>query len=160
MKPINLTKKIVGEGTLRLSDDGVHVTNGHWLCRRELLKQAEQLASLATTEALYPKAVVKVVRAKDVERVIPDFGVPTDFERTNWSQRTGYTEAVLFVGGKDRKSQIWLDRVYVEMFDLRIVVSEECSEDVSMSPAVVRDKEGVWQVAVMPMRLKYQEGLI
>jgi hypothetical protein len=159
-KPINLTKKAVGAGMLRLSECGTHITNGHWACRRELLKQAALLTTVEAIEAMFPRASVQTVPASSVDSVVPHFGNPVTYTRTNWVQTcpNGMGDAVLFVGGKDNKSQAWVDRTYADLFDLDEVTGEECSGDTTINTLMVGTRED-WQVLVMPKRLYYQEGL-
>ena len=157
MKPINLTKKALGNGAMmRLSDDGKFVTNGHWLCRRSLLKQGPALVSVEAAQALYPAAAVSAVPGSDVERVVPDYGDPVVYSRTRWMQDAG-DDAVLF-RAKDG-SQIWINRRYVDLFNLEDIVSQSCPGEVCIDPAVVGTGKSDWTVAVMPMRLDYHEGV-
>lgn len=157
MKPINLTKKALGNGALlRLSDDGKFITNGHWLCRRSLLKQGPALTSVEAAQALYPAADVKSVPGADAERVVPTYGTPVVFKRTRWMQYAG-DDSVLFLA--DDGSQIWINRRYVDLFKLEEITSESCPGEVALSPAVVGTGKSDWQIAVMPMRLDFMKDV-
>jgi hypothetical protein len=160
MKPINLTKKVVGDGTLRLSDGGKFVTNGHWICHRDMLKQGPELTSVEAVKALYPRAErVQVMPEDSMERVVPTFGNPVVFTKTRWIQDGGCRndDSVLFVA-KDG-SQTWIARIYVNMFDLDEVVSQSCPGDAGIDPVIVGTGKSDWKVCVMPKRIGYQEGL-
>jgi hypothetical protein len=159
MKPINLTKKVVGSGRLRLSEGGEFVTNGHWLCRRSMLKQGPELTSVEAAKALYPRAYdVQLVPDASVERVVPNFGNPVVFERTRWIQFADKgDETVLFVA-KDG-SQIWIDRRYVELFNLEEITSQSCPGEVSIDPAIVGTNKSDWTVCVMPKRLDFMKEI-
>lgn len=159
MKLRNLTKKIIGDGVLRLSEDGEHITNGHWLCRRELLKQAPQLTSVESARAFYPKADVKMLRNPEVSAVIPKMFDPITVTRTEWIKTmSGENDAVLFVGGKDDALQLWISRVYVDLFEIEELVIESDRTHRDWSPGLMM-KGDEWQVCVMPMRIPDQPGL-
>ena len=157
MKPINLTKKALGNGALlRLSDDGKFIANGHWLCRRSMIKQGPALTSVEAAQALYPAADVKSVPGQDVERVVPTYGSPVVFKRTRWMQGMAAGEdSVLFIA--DDGSQTWINRRYVDLFKLEEITGESCPGEVSISPAIVGTGKSDWQIAVMPMRLDFMK---
>jgi len=159
-KPINLTKKAVGDGMLRLSECGTHITNWHWACRRELLKQAPLLSTVEAVQAMFPRASVQTVPADSVNSVVPYYRQPVTYTRTHWVQTCGNSgdDAVLFTGGEDNKSQVWIDRKYVDLFDLDTLTGEECSGDTTIDALMVGTRDD-WQILVMPKRLYYQEGL-
>lgn len=156
MKPINLTKKLVGNGRIRITSDGKYVSNGHWACRRELLKQAALLTSVEAIEALYPRARVDDVTPRQMEQVIPYYSEPVNYVRTRWIQAGPLGDAVLFAAGDG--SQVWLDRRYVEMFDLWEVTGESEPGKVTLTSVMVGERSD-WNVVVMPQRLDYQESL-
>ncbi len=156
MTQINLTKKAVGDSPIRISDDGQHVTNGHWACRRDLLKQAALLVSVEAVQAMFPRAEVSTVTAESMDSVVPHFGNPVVYSKTSWVRTDGMGDTVLFAGKNG--SQVWLNRRYVDLFGLEEVVSECADGKVGLSPVMVGERSE-WQVIVMPQRYPYQEGL-
>lgn len=162
-KPINLTKKAVGDGPLHIVADGVHITNGHWACKLSLLKQAALLTSVEAAQALFPRAEVKAMDTKHFHYAVPDFGEPITYVRTKWATTDGYNgDTVLFVGKEDSESQMWIARTYVDMFDLEEVTSNRCNphgpKHTNFDPGIVGTPDD-WSVIVMPVRSEYQEGL-
>lgn len=160
MSHINLTKKALGSGRLLLSEDGEVVTNGHWACKRVLLKQGPILVSVEAAQALFPKAEVSKIENDHYKRIVPSFQKPMEYTRTEWvSVGTGYNscESQLFLG-KDGTSQLWIDRTYVNLFDLETVTSSENPGECCMDPCMV-DHEDDWSFLVMPTRVDYKEGL-
>ena len=160
MKLINLTKKVVGDGCLKLSEDGVYITNGHWLCRRDILKQGAELNSVEALKLAYPKCLdVKLVHDSSVAQVVPKFSDPMKVTVTHWIKTcAGANDAVLFVGGKDDAVQLWVSRRYVDAFKIDELVIETPNEWSCWSPGLVM-KGDEWQVCVMPMRIPDQPGL-
>ena len=173
MKPINLTKKAVGGGRLRLTTDGTHITNGHWACRKDILKQAPLLTSVEATQAMFPRSNVEEITPSHMDAIVPGTHAKVKFQRTKWMQVCpGGEDSVLFIADerptrsgfneadKDKgPTQLWICRRYVDLFDLEEVESYSHPGDVSLDPGCVRDEEGVWQVIVMPKRLEYVKGL-
>jgi len=158
MSHINLTKKAVGSGRLLLSDDGQHITNGHWACKRAMLKQAALLTSVEALAAMYPSATADTIKADNVRQISPRYADPITYSKTQWVKELSCGDAVLFVG-TDRTSQVWLDRTYVKLFDLESVKAPPCDEgSVCLDPVCVGDGDD-WDVLVMPMMESYQEGL-
>jgi hypothetical protein len=153
---INLTKKAVADGHLRLSECGTHFTNGHWACRRELLKQAPLLTTVEAVQAMFPRADVSTVPADHVAQVVPHYGTPVTFTKTRWIQECAGDDAVLFRA--EDGSQLWIDRRYVALFSLEEITSESTPDDVGLSPAMVGERSE-WQIIVMPKRLEFQKGL-
>ena len=176
MKQINLTKKAVGSGLLRLTSDGQHITNGHWACRMDIVKQAPLLTSVDACKALFPKSDVKLIEPDHMSAIVRGTHAEVKFVKTHWIQ-TGHSghgdyDSVLFIaeerptrsgfneGDKDKgPTQLWIDRRYVDLFGLEEVFSHSSPGDITLDPGCVRDEEGVWQIIVMPKRLPYQEGL-
>ena len=160
MANINLTKKTLGTGRLLLSEDGKVITNGHWACKRDLLKQGPMLVSVEAAQALFPKAEVKTIENDHYKRIVPKFSEPMEYTRTQWvAVGTGYDscESQLFIG-KDGTSQMWIDRTYVKMFDLDTVMSSSNPGQSCMDPCMVGEGDD-WSFLVMPTRTDYQEGL-
>lgn len=153
---INLTKKVIGNGKLRISEDRQYVTNGHWLCRRDLCKQLELLGSLEAARAYYSRAKVAEVSDAHVRQVLPRYKNPITYTRTSWIQIVGDIDAVLFVGDED--SQIWIDRTYVDLFDLDEIAAPLSAGKASLDPGVVKHG-GECQIVIMPVHAKYQGGL-
>ncbi len=176
MKQINLTKKAVGSGLLRLTTDGQHITNGHWACRLDIVKQAALLTTVDAAKAMFPKAAsVEEITPSHMASIVPGDDRKVKFVKTRWIQDGGLgrdDDAVLFIaeekvtrsgfseGGEDKgPTQLWLQRCYVDLFNLEEVYSYSHPGDISLDPGCVCDGEGVWQVIVMPKRLPYQKGL-
>lgn len=158
MSNINLTKKVVGDGRLLLSENGEVVSNGHWACKRGMLKQAPLLCTVEAAQATYPKADVATIPDSHVEQITPRYVDPIMYSRTNWANVSGTGDAILFVGS-DNESQIWLNRDYVKTFDLESVKAPACPGEICLDPGVVAiDDSGDWDVLVMPMRIEYLEG--
>ena len=174
---INLTKKAVGGGLLRLTTDGQHITNGHWACRLDIVKQAALLTNVDAAKAMFPKAAsVEEITPGQMDQIVPGEHAKVKFVRTHWIQTGGCGhsdyDAVLFIAeerptrsGLQEKdldkgpTQLWIDRRYVNLFGLEEVYSYSHPGDISLDPGCVRDDEGVWQILVMPKRLPYQKGL-
>jgi hypothetical protein len=166
MQHINLTKKVIGAGPLHISEDCTVITNGHWACKRDLLKQAPLLTSVDALKAMFPKAECREIPDASVAGVLPRYSDPIIYTRTPWVRTSrgssdvrtsrGSSDAVLFVGETD--SQMWISRIYVDLFELEEVKAPACSGKVCQAPGVVGDGDD-WTVLVMPMREDYQEGL-
>lgn len=161
---INLTKKAVGIDRLRISDDGQHVTNGHWMCKRSILKQAALLTSVEAVKALYPRCDdVEMIPASSIDSVVPYYSEPVIYTRTRWIQTDHMlgVDAVLFVAEepeRENDSQVWIQRRYVELFGLEEVTGQCAAGDASLDPVMVGNRDD-WEVVVMPQRIPYQEGL-
>ena len=155
---INLTKKAVGDSRLRISDDGQHVTNGHWAIKKSLLKQAALLTTVEAAQALFPRAVVESMSADMMKLVVPNHSDPVTYDKTHWIQCTDYQEAVLFVGGDDGDSQMWISRRYVDMFKLEAFVSQAAPGKVGRDPGLVGERDD-WNLIIMPLLMDYQPGL-
>ena len=163
-KPINLSKKAVGSGRLRISEDGEHITNGHWLCKRSILKQAALLTSVEAIKAMFPRADdVSTIPVASMDAVVPYYTNPVTYTRTRWIQ-SDYAigvDTVLFVAEaalqKD-DSQVWIQRQYVDLFGLEEVTSQRAAGTAIIEPVMVGDRDD-WKVIVMPQRLPYREGL-
>jgi hypothetical protein len=159
MSNINLTKKAVGDRRLLLSENGEIVSNGHWACKRAMLKQAPLLCNVEAAQATYPKADVGTIPDDHIAQIVPKYSEPITYSRTQWASVSRAGDAILFVGSDD-ESQIWINRTYVDLFDLESVKAPACPGDECLDPGVVAvDDSGDWDVIVMPMRIGYQEGL-
>lgn len=156
MTQFNLTKKAVGDGRIRITTDGQHVANGHWACRRDLLKQAALLTTIESIQALYPRATVDELPPDLMDQVIPHFQEPITYERTIWMRTNAMGDVVLFTAKNG--SQVWIRREYADLFCLESVTSECADGDVTLTPVMVGERDE-WQVVVMPLHLPYQEGL-
>jgi hypothetical protein len=160
MAHINLTKTALGSGRLLLSEDGQVVTNGHWACKRALLKQGPMLVSVEAAQALFPKADVSTIKDDHYKQIVPRYPEPMEYTKTQWvSVGTGYDscESQLFIG-EDGTSQLWIDRKYVKLFDLETVTSSATPGKCCLDPCMV-DHADDWSFIVMPTRCDYQEGL-
>jgi hypothetical protein len=149
MKQINLTKKAVGGGRLRLTTDGTHITNGHWAARLDLFKQAPLLTSVDACKALYPRSDVEEITPSLMDAIVPGTHAKVKFKRTHWIQVCpGGEDSVLFVAeeewsgfSEEKKAlgptQLWINRRYVDLFDLEEVESSTLA----------------WTLAVFAMRM-------
>ena len=158
MQHINLTKKAVGDGTLILSEDKEHLTNGHWAAKRDLFKQAPLLCSKDALQAMFPKADVRdLMPAEKFHQVVPTFCDPVEYHNTGWVKAGsgGYrgSDTVLFRA--DDGGQMWVDRDFVKMFDLEVLTSQSCPNDECLSPGRVGGSDD-WSVIVMPKRLGFE----
>jgi hypothetical protein len=153
---INLTKRIVGDDDLRLSDCGTYVSNGHWMCRRDLLKQAPLLATKEAFQAMFPRSNVTVVQADLFNRLIPHYSNPVVFTKTCWINEVAGQDAVLFTAKDD--TQVWIARQYVNLFSLVSFTSESAPGKMITTPVIVGEP-GDCKVLVMPTVRYYQEGL-
>jgi hypothetical protein len=155
---INLTKKVVGDGCLILSEDAEHLTNGHWAAKRGLFKQAALLGTVDTLKAMFPKADVRDPMSMDqFHRVVPTFKAPVEYRDTGWVQAGpggSYqgSDTVLFRA--DDGSQLWIDRDYVKLFGLEVVTSQACPNAECLDPARVGPADD-WSVIVMPKRIGF-----
>lgn len=157
MSNINLTKKVVGDGRLLLSENGEIVSNGHWACKRGMLKQAPLLCTVEAAQATYPKATVTTIPDDHVAQITPRYQDPITYSRTHWASVSNTGDAILFVGS-DNESQLWLNREYVKVFELESVKAPAYPGECCLDPGVVSIRDGDWDVLVMPMRVDYLAG--
>ncbi len=154
---INLTKKAVGDGHLRVTTDGQFITNGHWACRLSLVKQAPFLTTLEAARAFFPRADVDPMEPEVLSMVIPRYSSPTVYTRTRWVDTTGDDDSCLFTAKSG--SQLWLARKYVDLFDLDAVTSECVEGDAACSEAASVGEGAEFQVLVMPKRIDFVKDL-